>query len=296
MKWKSWLKLIRWKNLLMLFLVHLLIKFSLFPKFHLLENLDALHFILFSVSVILIMAAGYIVNDLYDVEADKINKPDKVFVGEAISKVGAKRGWYGLNFIGICLGTYISIYIGKPIYALIFLAVVLALWAYAKVLKKQFIWGNLLISALIFLSISMVPIFDLNLPNPENLVVKTIVFKIAMFSLILTLLREVTKDAEDLRGDRIIQARTFPIKWGLQKTNSLLMGITGITTLLVFWFALDFFKTNLLLFWYLILGVLVPLLYFAIKVKGNRSHADYHRSSKLLKMIMLLGILTLIFI
>ena len=82
----SFLKLIRYKNLFMVLLTMVLTKYALLDS--LIPNIEFSHFnfFLFAISILLITAYGYTINDLFDITADQINKPKKVFINKYISK------------------------------------------------------------------------------------------------------------------------------------------------------------------------------------------------------------------
>ncbi len=86
-------KLIRWKNLIMIALVQYLVKYALllpfFESHGVVTTLKPLGFTILVLATIFIAAGGYIINDIYDIEIDKVNKPNKVIVGKAISEKNA---------------------------------------------------------------------------------------------------------------------------------------------------------------------------------------------------------------
>ena len=77
----SILNLIRWKNLVLITLVQVLIKYALFESFNIELTLNTLQFTLLVIATLFIAAAGNIINDIYDIETDLVNKPEKVIVG-----------------------------------------------------------------------------------------------------------------------------------------------------------------------------------------------------------------------
>ena len=81
MNLSTFLKLIRWKNLLMIACIQILFKYVYFPTFAVTTSLSNINFFFLVLATVTIAAAGYIINDIYDIEADKINKPKKVFPG-----------------------------------------------------------------------------------------------------------------------------------------------------------------------------------------------------------------------
>jgi len=81
--------LIRWKNLALIILVQALIKYALFESFNIQLSLSDFQFILLVLATVFIAAAGNIINDIYDIETDLVNKPEKVIVGKSISEKAA---------------------------------------------------------------------------------------------------------------------------------------------------------------------------------------------------------------
>ena len=80
------LKLIRWKNLILIALVQLLIKYALFEPFGVSITLNSVGISVLILATLCLAAAGNIINDIYDVETDLVNKPDRVIVGKSISE------------------------------------------------------------------------------------------------------------------------------------------------------------------------------------------------------------------
>ena len=102
------LKLIRWQNLLMLILIQLLFKYVLFKNYQIATCLTNFDFMLLVTAIVLIAAAGNIINDLFDLETDKINKPTKVTVNTIFSESQVKLMYALITFIGIIVGIYLS--------------------------------------------------------------------------------------------------------------------------------------------------------------------------------------------
>jgi len=300
MQIKDYLVFFRWKNLLMILLVQLLLKFFLFQKLNLSVSLDLLHFSLLTLSSISIAIAGYIINDINDVKADEINKPDKVFVGKKISFKTANNLFLIFNSLGLLIGFYLSIYSHKNSFFIIYIIISLLLYRYAIDLKKRYITGNLVISFIIFLSILIVPIFDIvPATNSFNRISQLVTFKlvlvIAVFAFFLTLIREIVKDLEDIPGDKIIHSKTIAIVKGIQKTKYVLIALTILLFIAVNYFAFINYTSNVIFSSYLAVFVGVPLLYFAFMIKGAVTIKEFHKLSNFLKVVMLLGILSILF-
>ena len=297
---KDYFTFFRWKNLLMIVLIQALLKFIFFQKFSLSVSLDTFHFILLVASSVFIAIAGYVVNDINDIKADEINKPDKVFVGKKIPFKNANNLFLAFNSIGLLIGFYITIYIHKNSFFIIFIIISLLLYRYAIDLKKRYLISNLVVSFIIFLSIVIVPVFDIvpatNSFNKESqFAIFNLVLIIAGFAFFLTLIREILKDIEDIPGDKKIHSKTIPIVNGIQTTKTVLILLAGLVFLIVSYFAYATFSANAIVSAYLIVFINLPLLYFILKVKTTTTKKGYHQMSNLLKAIMLLGILSILF-
>ena len=301
MKISDYLTFFRWKNLLMIVLIQLLIKFVLFQKFHLSSSLDDLHFIILILSTLFIAAAGYIINDLHDVKADLINKPKKVFVGNKITVKETNRLFVILNSIGLLLGFYLSYHIGRNSFFIVFLIISLLLYRYSINLKKKLLIGNLIISLIVFLSIFIIVLFDLvpatNSYNRETqLEVSNIILIYSCFAFVLTLIREIVKDLVDIEGDKKIKCKSIPIVYGTKKTKIVLV-ILSITTLLsISYIAFLIYNEYTYLSYYLLLLIGLPLLYFMFILNRSKSKEEFKKLSDLLKIIMLIGIISILLI
>lgn len=298
---KDYLVFIRWKNLLMILLIQLLIKFVLFQKFDLSVSLDNLHFFLLSLSTICIAAAGYIINDIHDIKADLINKPNKVFVGKKISVSRANNLFIAINSIGLLLGFYLSFYINHNSFFIIFILTSLLLYRYAIDLKNRLLIGNVVIAVIVFFSIMIIVVFDIvpatnNYNNQTQIHIVKLLLLISGFAFSLTLLREIIKDLEDVIGDKKINAKTLPIVWGEAKTKKLLFFLSLAIFMGINYFSFLLYQSNLYGAVYLTIIVSLPLLYFLLKINRSKTKNDYHKLSGLLKIIMLLGILTILFL
>lgn len=299
MQIKDYFIFFRWKNLLMIVLVQALLKFVLFQKFELNITLDLIHFILLALSSVFIAIAGYVINDINDIKADEINKPSKVFVGKKIPFKTANNLFLAFNSIGLLIGFYLTIYIHKNSFFIIYIIISLLLYRYSIDLKKRYIVSNLVVSFVVFLSILIVPIFDIvpatnALNRDSQIIIFKLVFIISSFAFFLTWMREILKDIEDIEGDKKIHSKTIPIVNGVQKSKSILTILSILTFIGVTYFVYQMYQTNNIASIYLLIFVSMPLLYFALKIKVANTKKEYHQLSNLLKAIMLLGILSIL--
>lgn len=298
---KDYLNFIRWKNVVMIGVLLFLIKYVLFERFELNVALDHFHYSVLALSTICIAIAGYIINDINDIEADRINKPKRLFVGSKISRTRSYNLFIVFNSIGLLAGMYLSYHVGHTSYFIIYVLTSLLLYQYAKYLKKKLLIGNLLVAFAVFLSIVLPLVFDL-LPvtNPLNESRQVVVFKLigvlALFGFFLTAIREFVKDIEDVKGDKKIGVRSLPIVIGIQKTKGVVLVSTLLLSSAIAFFAVMLVSFDRIASVYLSIFVLAPLLYFMFYLWKAKSQNELHRSSGILKIVMLLGILTLLLI
>lgn len=157
--------------------------------------------------VLLITAAGNVINDYHDAAIDAINRPDRPIPSGEISQKTALMYAVLLFLIGNAIGIAFA-----PL-PLIIIAVVnsVLLWSYASHLKVMPLLGNLAVS---YLSASIF-LFGGALVGWEGVIANLPVAG-ASFGVILS--RELIKDAEDMQGDQVHGARTLPILYGLKST------------------------------------------------------------------------------
>ena len=181
MKLSNYLKLIRYQNLIFIALAQLFIKYGLFHAFKIDTALNDLEFLLLVLATICIAGAGNVINDIHDVEIDKINKPEKLLIGKKVTEKNAYNLFITLNVIGVGLGFYLANSIGKPMFSALFIVISALLYLYASSLKSMLLIGNLLISGLVALSLIIVGIFDL-MPTitPANQGVQSTIFGIVL--------------------------------------------------------------------------------------------------------------------
>ena len=301
MKVKDYFTFFRWKNLLMIVLIQLLIKFVLFQKFHLSASLDNLHFGILVLSTLFIAIGGYIINDLHDVKADLINKPKNVFVGTKITVKQTNRLFVIFNSIGLLLGFYLSNHIDRNSFFVVYLIISLLLYRYSINLKKKLLIGNLIISLIVFLSLFIIVLFDLvpvtNSYNRETqLEVSNIILIYSCFAFVLTLIREIVKDLIDIEGDEEIKCKSIPIVYGTKKTKIVLVLLSISTLLSISYIAFLVYNEYNYLSYYLLLLIGLPLLYFIFILNRSSSKEDFKKLSNLLKIIMLIGIISILLI
>ena len=311
----AFLSLIRLQNLLIVALTQYFIRLAFTKTFLPFPALNDLEFFLFVFTTISITAAGYIINDIYDVETDRINKKSKLIIGAHFQAKTAIIWYFLLNTIALFSGIYLAILIGKPLYSLVFVYCIFFLWRYSKSMKKAFLIGNIHVAILTALVLINTALFDIipNIHFPGNesggMILK-IILVYALFSFLLTLIREFVKDIEDKEGDSAINSHTLAIVLGIRKTKIIVFCLSFLVVGIVgFWqyFQLQIISLNnvkwdgeiyeSVLIWgtdkYAIIYTAIlqtALLFFILKLYNSKTKKDFYYLSQFCKIIMLLGI------
>ncbi|MEE2700168.1 MAG: geranylgeranylglycerol-phosphate geranylgeranyltransferase [Bacteroidota bacterium] len=311
----AFLQLIRYKNLLIVALSQYFIRFSLTETFLPFPALSKFQFLLFVITTIFITAAGYIINDIYDVETDIINKKQHLIIGQKIKAKTAIIFYSIFNAIALLLGIYLSIVIGRLLYSLVFIYCIFFLWRYSKSMKKAFLIGNLhvaILTALVFINIAL---FDI-IPNihfrgnESGIMILKIILVYALFSFLLTLVREFVKDSEDKEGDMAINAKTLAIVMGNKKTKIISLLLSFIVAIIIL--AWQYFQYQIIslgsikwdgeiyesvLIWgtdkFAIIYTAIlqtVIMIFILKLYKAKTKIDFYHLSQFNKIIMLLGI------
>lgn len=295
----QFLNLIRWKNLLIIALVQVLIKYALFLPFKIDITLNWFGFTLLVLSTLCIAAAGYVINDVYDVETDLVNRPNKVIVGKSVSEKTANNLFIILNVIGVLIGFYLSHLVGKSGFFALFVIISALLYVYASYLKQTLLIGNIVVSVLVALSLIIVGIFEL-LPviTPQNQATQLTMFKVlfdyALFAFIINLVREITKDIQDIDGDHKSGMNTLPIVIGRDRAKNVLFVLSLVPILaVVYYLSTYLYKQTIAVIYFLVL-VIAPLILVSIKIFSSKTKKDYQFISNLLKIVMLTGMLSML--
>ncbi len=296
MKLAAFFRLIRWKNLLLLLYIQLLLKFLFFTTFNATTNLSVFQFFILVIAILLVTAAGYILNDIIDLKTDLINKPQKVIVAKFFTVESAQRLYLITNTLGIVLGIGLSLSIQKPTYSFIPISTSLLLYFYSQKLKSKPLIGNITISFLVAMSIVTLLLLDIDFEiqnNNQHLVIY-VTLLLACFAFSVNLVRELVKDIEDVNGDYRLNMNTLPILFGVSRAKKiaafLCLFSIGLLLFIIIKFASEYKYTVL----YLLLFTLIPLFYVAIKLLSAKAKKDFKKLSMILKLIMFFGINALI--
>jgi len=251
---------------------------------------------------ICIAAAGYIINDYFDVNIDQVNKPQSVVVGAHISRrwvifwhLILSMGGVYISLIAFPFQQYLHIHFSN-------LATILILWFYSTNFKRDFLIGNVVIAVLTAWTIGVVYFskFTLvQLVHPTHMQTTDLkFFKLMLlyssFAFILTLVREALKDMEDMNGDEKFGCKTMPIAWGLQTTKVyvavwLMVLILVLTIIQLYSIPFGWWIPII----YCVITIIAPLVYVLFHLKQAYTKNDFNKLSNLIKLAMLMGILSM---
>ena len=292
------MKLIRIPNLLMIIGTMVLVKYFLFEPFNIATTLNWFDFSILIISMIALAAAGNIINDIHDIETDTLNKPEKQIIAKTISETTGYNWFFALNILGIGIGFYLSNLVGRPSFTALFLIPSALLYLYATHIKGTILVGNLVVSIMVGMIIIMVGIFDL-LPaiTPQNRNTQRVIFSIlvdyGIFGFLINFLREIVKDQEDIKGDYNAGIKTLPVVLGRERTNKIIFLLAVLPVAGVLYYIYSYLYENLLASVYALIFILGPLLYFLVKIISAESRKQYHHLSRLLKLILSFGLLSI---
>jgi len=283
----------------MIIAVQFIIKFGLFTYLAVDTALSPALFLLLVLATVLIAAGGNVINDIYDVEIDRVNRPERVLVKGKVSEKAANTLYMVLTFTGVSLGFIVANSIGKPSFSAIFILIAGLLYVYASQLKGVLMIGTIVISiltAMVLLIIVLLDIFPAittDQMGPQVTASKIILYY-ALFAFYLNVIREIVKDLQDVNGDKKGGMNTLPIAIGRKRTTTLVfvLGALGLVALLYYMYSYLYQYPVMNL--YFLIGIVAPFLIFEIKAWSANTTKEYALLSKLLKFIMLTGIVSLL--
>ncbi len=304
----AFLRLIRWPNLVFIFLTQTLFYFFiLVPVDAGSKTAPVLEWHLFgllTLSSVLIAAAGYIINDYFDLNIDRVNKPARLVVDRIIKRRWTILWHWLLSGIGLLLSFYVSYKLRNPLIALGNLGCVGLLYFYSTTFKRKLLIGNIIISLLTAWVILVLYVSEFRFrgaPVPVDAYRLLLLFKYAIvyssFAFMLSVVREVVKDIEDMEGDMKYGCRTMPIVWGVNVAK--VFAGTWLVVLIGALVILQFYSLRKEGVLFTLVGLLLidlPLMWILRRLYRAQTKTQYHLLSNVIKAVMLGGILSIIFV
>lgn len=261
-------------------------------------------FVMLMIASILIAAGGYIINDYFDLNIDRVNKPGKLVVEKIIKRRWAIVWHLVLSVTGILISAFVAWKTRIWWLAPANVCCVIALWFYSTTFKRKLLSGNIIISLLTAWTVMVVGFMVhyrvIKTPGVYGLVeaskIMRITFLYAGFAFIISLIREVIKDIEDMAGDEKYGCRTMPIVWGVN-VSKVFVG-TWIIVLVAALVIVQAYVLTFAWWWsalYCVLFIVVPLLVILRKLYTAQLSEEFHKLSNGVKFVMLTGIVSMIF-
>jgi len=305
----AFFRLVRWPNLLITALTMSLVYHCV------LMQTSTLAFTLLVIAMILIVAGGYVINDIFDKDIDAVNKPEKVIVGKIFSEKQCGVFYWALTIMGLGCGLMASIMVlGKNFYTIFASLLLLAcfLYSYSSRYKKKLIVGNVIVSLSVAFAVFLPWVFQIlsMLVNKEMLlehrewmhVTLHIVLIYVAFAFLVTLIREIVKDMEDVEGDMRLNCRTIPVAWGL-KTAQIIVLVLSLLTFIMSIYAKEYlydYGYNIASYMLNGAGIFMFAMMFGnvfgLLDASFRTSKQFRMQSIALKISMIIGILSMLFI
>ncbi len=326
----AFIKLIRLPNLLIIVLTQYVIRFAIMlpilksttaeiEGFDLALQMTELDFFLLSLSTVMVAAAGYIINDYFDVKVDRVNRPNSIIVGKYIKRRVCMGAHIVISSIAILIGLYLAYKLGHWKLSLIQILSVGALWYYSTMFKKQVLIGNVIVAILAGLVPFVAGLYELILLHQNagvllnkllfylesgiplqgiqpifyevlnNLMLWTLGFSI--FAFLSTMVREIIKDIEDYEGDKKYWSNTLAVVYGKKKAAKLAQLFALIMIALIAYLQyIQITAGDTGSFIYFLITVQLPLIFVVYKLQFGKEKQDFSKMSKYMKLIMLMGI------
>jgi len=223
-------------------------------------------------------AAGNVINDYYDIETDKINKPDRVLPSGDLT---GKEAFF-LYLILIFFSLDIALWAGVKSFLVVIVSTAV-IFLYSYKLKRVPLLGNIIVSLMTGMA------FVLGAIVAENISGGIIP---AVFALVINFIREIVKDIEDMEGDLKNGIKTFPIISGTKKARNIAtVSIVALILLTIMPFLFEFYKIE---YTVLVMLVVNPLLVITVKLlHTSDSRENMKKVSGLLKSSMIFGLIAI---
>jgi 4-hydroxybenzoate polyprenyltransferase len=269
----GYIKITRPLNVLITFLV-VIVAILIAEK----EQTELIVLILAPLAAALTAAAGNIVNDIYDIETDRISHPNRILVLGSLSIKEAWIEYWILNVVSVFIAIYLS-----PTLLMIVLLTIFLLYIYSAFLKRLPLIGNIIIALITGLAFIY---GGYAVGNPEAAIIP------AVFAFLINLIREIVKDIQDIEGDLKLNFKTFPIRLGIEASKHIIVLITIVLILFTLYpFIQQIYKIE---YFILVMVFVNPVLVMCIKILLDKHRqTNLKMISRLLKLNMIVGLIAI---
>lgn len=238
------------------------------------------HLLYLIIATVCVVAAGYIINNFYDIKADRINRPVKSGIDSFVKQETTLTLYFILNFIGVAFGWIVSWRA-----ALFFSVYIFGIWLYSHKLKRY------PLVKLVTATILTISPFFVILVHYKNF--SKVIFVHAFFLLFIIMIRELIKDLENIKGAIATNYKTFPVVYGENRTKQfivLLLVFTLIPVSILYRYpAIQYMK------YYFYIAEIV-LLFVAVYLQKATTKNQYRLLHNVLKILLLIGVFSLLLI
>lgn len=296
-----WLQLIRYPNLIIVAITQFLFFWfiqNVFAEDHIIPVLGLPNFSLLVLTTLCIAASGYVINDIVDYEIDLVNKPDRMILGESFSIKKAYRFYALIIFIGGLMAFYLAHYVEQLGLFFIYPFAVFLLWWYSKSLKAAPLSGNVVIAFFSAFVPGIVWFAERKgfaaLSSTSGVQMRNLFLFYMVFAFFSTVYREIIKDIEDYQGDIDNHCRTIPIVFGIKKARFISHVFANFLLIsILYWIISQWNQLGSIFFFLSFILLLLPYFVSLRSLIKAKTKEDYHRTSQLIKLMMILGLLYL---
>jgi 4-hydroxybenzoate polyprenyltransferase len=301
-------RLIRLPNLIIVAVTQGLIYNQLlqltFRKYSLSGTFSSFEFVLFAVATILITASGYIINDIYDIETDRINKPDKRIIQVHLSVSNAWKIYISIILTGAFISLYLAVQRYDLFYWFIYPVAIFLLYGYSRWFKGIPYLGNIIVSlfcaavpGIFFLSEAHI-LKELKIKDLSSfLSLHGLLLSYVIFAFLTNLYREIVKDLQDEAGDKLANIHTAAVYFGKKTTKFVALFIALIISIVIIYtFSQAIFSNIPYLFAVQCLLIQMPLSVSIIKLIQAKDDKAFRNVGLWIKLIMINGLILITYL
>ena len=280
-KFFSLLSVVRGYNILLIVIAQYLAAIFIFSPNQTLKSVlldNNLFFVVLASACVI--ASGYIINNFYDADKDKINRPLKAKIDAIVNQKTKLKIYFFLNFVGFVLGFLVSWRA-----ALFFATYIFLIWFYSHKIKKYPLTGLLLVSMLSMLPFFVIFVYYKNFSK--------VIFVHALFLFLILLSKELIKALENIKGDILLNYKTVPIVYGEQFTKKLITFLLVLTfvPIYVLW---EYPEIGYMKYYFYATGIILSIFMGILWISSSQK--KYLLLHNFIKFVLFVGVFSLVLI